>query len=176
MADSIKGKAYNAYSGDLRRGILLHRKIDSFTDSHPIAFKSSHRLFKKYRHYSGVIVDVFYDHFLAKNWADYHPDKLADYTADFYALLKQHHAILPPNVQRFYPYMIAQNWLLSYAEILGIERILTQMNNRVINTVKLNESIVELRENYALFEAEFREFFPALQDYVLQEKQRLQEV
>ena len=70
MADSIRGNSYENYPEEIKKGILLHRSIDSFTDMHPVYRKSKHRLHEKYGHYSGVIMDIFYDHFLAKNWAN----------------------------------------------------------------------------------------------------------
>jgi len=173
MADSIKGKQYQNYSGDLKNGILLHRKIDSFTDSHPLVFQSTHRLFEKYGHYNTVIVDVFYDHFLAKNWKDYHRENLADYVRDFYRLLEVNFNRLPKNVQRFFPYMKAQNWLLSYADIPGIRQILYQMNKRVKNGVRLDESVDELQMYYTDFEWEFKNFFPDIEAYVAREIEKL---
>lgn len=166
VADSIKGKDYEDYPHGIKNGILLHREIDTFTDSHPIVFKSSHRLFIKYGHYSTVITDVIYDHFLAKNWKDYHHQNLAEYVAGFYQLLENNFEVLPKRVQNFYPYMKAQNWLLSYAQISGLEHILFQMNGRVKNDVKLNESVVELRKYYTDFEQEFTEFFVDLEAFV----------
>ena len=79
MADSIRGNSYENYPDEIKKGILLHRSIDSFTDMHPVYRKSKHRLHEKYGHYSGVIMDIFYDHFLAKNWANYSNKKLEEY-------------------------------------------------------------------------------------------------
>lgn len=173
MADSIKGKNYNNYKGNLRKGILLHRKIDSFTDSHPLVKKSSHRLFKNYRHYNGVIIDVFYDHFLAKNWQDYSSKDLEDYVQNFYTLLKNNLDRVPKNIRHMYPYMVAENWLYNYRKIEGIEHILFQMNNRVKGNFNIHHSIDELQNNYDLFESEFKAFFPKIQDYVEQVKAEL---
>ena len=94
MADSIRGKSYEVYERDIKRGILLHRAIDSFTDMHPIYRQSKHRLHSKYGHYSGVIMDIFYDHFLAKNWSLYSKTPLEEFTTDFYILLETNYEIL----------------------------------------------------------------------------------
>lgn len=169
MADPIKGKDYEQYSGDFRRGILLHRKIDSYTDSHPIVYKSSHRLFDQFRHYNGVINDVFYDHFLAKNWHQYHNQDLATYVQDFYELLEENFEILPSSIQRFFPYMKAQNWLLSYQEVTGIEKILKQMSGRVKGDFNLNEAVSILQDNYSAYETEFTLFFKEIRSYVQRE-------
>lgn len=173
MADSIKGKDYKNYKGNLRKGILLHRKIDSFTDAHPIVQKSAHRLFKKYRHYNGVIVDIFYDHFLAKNWCDYAVSDLADYVQDFYTLLGNNLKRVPDNIQHLYPYMVDQNWLYNYRKVDGIEQILCQMNNRVKGDFKIHQSIANLKLHYKEYETEFTKFFPQIVDYVEQAKEEL---
>lgn len=173
IADSVKGKAFKKYPQAIQNGIKLHREIDTFTDSHPIVFESKHRLFKKYRHYSSVIVDVLYDHFLAKNWQDYHPTRLNVYTEDFYLLLKYNFEALPKRVQNFYPYMVSDNWLLSYAEIDGIEKILTQMNHRVKGKTQLHESVKELKEFYPEFESEFTAFFSDLEEFVKLKKKEI---
>ncbi len=170
MADPIKGKAYEKYSGDIQKGILLHRAIDTFTDTHPIVRQSAGRLFEKFRHYNGVIVDVFYDHFLAKNWKTYHPQPLADYTEGFYQLLATNLAILPASVQRFFPYMKQQNWLLSYRDISGIEKALRNMSTRIRGGYQLDDSIVVLNKHYAEFEHEFKTFFPEIMAYVRKKK------
>jgi acyl carrier protein phosphodiesterase len=93
-ADPIKGKKYKSLPLEMQKGVLLHRKIDSFTDSHAIVYKSAHRFFEKYGHYNGVIMDVFYDHFLAKNWNKYSPVPLAEYVDRFYKLLEIHFDLL----------------------------------------------------------------------------------
>ena len=94
MADGIKGKKYLKYPEGIQKGILIHRWIDSYTDSHTITKQSTKRLHAKYGHYSGVIVDILYDHFLAKNWHQYHEQSLETYVDDFYELLKTHHHLL----------------------------------------------------------------------------------
>ena len=104
VADSIKGKKYLSYPTEIKKGILLHRKIDTTTDAHPSFRKSTKRLHEKYGHYSGIIVDIFYDHFLAKNWTDYSDIPLEDYIQSFYKLLRDNFDILPENIQKMGPY------------------------------------------------------------------------
>mgnify|MGYP003108988047 FL=1 len=162
IADGIKGKRYQKYPSKIQKGILLHRFIDSYTDSHPIVRQSTARLHKNYSHYSGVIVDILYDHFLAKNWNDYHPQPLDAYVDDFYEMLRTNFEILPTRIQRMMPYMISDNWLLSYASIKGISTILTQMNHRTKNRAKMNFAVLELEEFYTEFETEFTSFFAEL--------------
>lgn len=165
MADSIRGNHYLDYPEEIKKGILLHRYIDTFTDAHPIYRKSKHRLHEKYGHYSGVIMDIVYDHFLAKNWATYSDQKLEEYADSFYKLLQNNYAILTEKTQGMLPYMMGRNWLVSYASMAGLEMILFQMDHRTKNRVHMHEAIVEIQEFYTEFEEEFTLFFKELQQH-----------
>lgn len=162
MADSIRGSQYLDYPNSLQKCILLHRHIDSFTDAHPIYRKSKHRLHEKYGHYSGVIMDIAYDHFLAKNWSKYSYEKLEDYAADFYQLMQDNYEILTERTKGMLPYMIGRNWLVSYATIAGLEMILFQMDYRTKHRAHMQEAIVEIQDFYTEFESEFFQFFEEL--------------
>ena len=162
MADSIRGSQYLDYPNAIQKGILLHRHIDSFTDSHPIYRKSKHRLHEKYGHYSGVIMDIAYDHFLAKNWSKYSNEKLEDYAADFYKLMQDNYEILTERTKGMLPYMIGRNWLVSYATIAGLEMILFQMDYKTKHRAHMQEAIVEIQYFYTEFESEFFHFFEEL--------------
>jgi acyl carrier protein phosphodiesterase len=165
MADSIHGRDYNQYQTEIRKGILLHRSIDSFTDMHPIYRQSKHRLHEKYGHYSGVIMDIFYDHFLAKNWNGYSEIKLETYTQTFYKLLQNNCDLLTDKAKVILPNMLERNWLVSYATIEGLQIILFQMDHRTKNRVSMHESIVELQHYYNEFEVEFTLFFEELRQH-----------
>ena len=156
IADSIKGSKYNSYPVEIQKGILLHRQIDTITDAHPAFRKSTKRLHKNYGHYSGIIVDIFYDHFLAKNWSDYSDIPLDAYIQTFYKLLRDNFDILPANIQKMAPVMIEGNWLLIYAELEGIDRVLAGMNRRTKNRSGMDKAGQELKEFYTLFEADFK--------------------
>ena len=165
MADSIRGHSYDDYEGEVRKGILLHRSIDSFTDMHPVYRQSKHRLHEKYGHYSGVIIDIFYDHFLAKNWSAYSNEKLEVYADTFYHLLKDNYEILTERVKNMIPYMFARNWLVSYATIDGLQMIMFHMDHRTKNRVDMHESMIELKQYYTEFEHEFTLFFEELRQH-----------
>ena len=156
MADSIKGSKYSSYAPEIQKGILLHRQIDTATDAHPAFRQSTKRLHKNYGHYSGIIVDIFYDHFLAKNWADYSDVPLANYIESFYTLLRKNTDVLPENIKKMAPVMMKGNWLLTYADLEGIDRVLGGMNRRTKNRSGMDKAGDELREYYSLFEADFK--------------------
>ncbi|NQZ43664.1 MAG: DUF479 domain-containing protein [Flavobacteriaceae bacterium] len=162
FADHIRGNKFGHFPDKIQKGIRLHREIDTFTDAHPIAKQSSKRLHQNYSHYSRVIVDIFYDHFLAKNWASYSETTLAVFVDDFYDLLERNFNMLPLGTQRMLPYMVADNWLYNYANLDGISRVLNGMNRRTQNRSKMNHAIVDLETHYEAFEGEFTAFFKEL--------------
>ncbi len=162
IADGIRGKRYKKYPRGIQKGILLHRQIDTFTDAHPTVRQSTKRLHKNYGHYSGVIVDILYDHFLAKNWKQYSNIPLDLYIDQFYNLMTENLDILPSRIQNMLPHMIAGNWLLSYAKIEGIQKVLDGMNRRTKLKSGMNTATVELKEFYTEFETEFTSFFAEL--------------
>lgn len=164
IGDFVKGRNFAVrFESEIARGIELHRSIDEFTDSHKVVAMSKDRLRPKYRHYAGVIVDVFYDHFLARNWNNYHPVLLPDYAERSYRILNEHHEFLPERVQQILPYMEKGNWLVNYARVEGIQRVLTGMARRTRFDSKMDESVNELLQSYDDFKHEFELFFPDLQ-------------
>lgn len=165
MGDTLHGHKPEEFPDDIRKGILLHRAIDSFTDSHPVFRQSTKRLHPAYHHYAGVIVDIFYDHFLAKNWAKYHDMSLEDFAAHFYRLLEQNTGVITERTKNIMPHMIAHNWLASYATIDGIARILAQMDHRTKYKSGMGNSVKELQEFYTEFEEEFTLFFEDVQAF-----------
>jgi acyl carrier protein phosphodiesterase len=163
IGDFVKGRnLHDRFDHDVVRGIELHRSIDEFTDGHPVVIESKKRLRSKYRHYAGVIVDVFYDHYLAVNWSDYHPVPLPQYAANTYQTLNDHHSLLPTDVQHLLPYMIHGNWLVNYGKVEGIQRALTGISRRTKFDSRMDESVNDLREFYDEFGHEFTLFFPEL--------------
>jgi len=163
--DAVKGKHYKHFPLAMQAGIQLHREIDTFTDAHPIVRQSTKRLHKNYSHYSGIIVDIFYDHFLAKNWDVYSHTPLEDYVDDFYTSLNRNFKMLPERFKKLTPIMIESNWLLSYANIEGIQSVLNGMNRRTKGLSKMNKATTELRAHYSEFQHDFTEFFSELIDF-----------
>lgn len=159
MADGIRGKQFEHFPEDVQKGILLHRFIDTYTDSHDIFRKSTKRLHERYHHYAGVIVDIVYDHFLAKNWKKYSDEKLELFVNRFYHSLHDNYEILTEKTQGLMPYMIERNWLVSYRTTEGIQHILTQMDRRSKNVSRMQFAVEELTEFYDEFEEEFTLFF-----------------
>ena len=162
IADAIKGNNYKHLPEEIQKGIILHREIDSFTDANEIVRKSKRRLHERYRHYDGVIIDILYDHYLAKNWANYSQTALKEYTQDFYIILTNNYDLLPEKTKHLMPYMIQDDWLYNYSSLDGIERVLQGMNRRTKNKSQMHLAIEDLKINYTSFENDFEEFFKQL--------------
>lgn len=162
IADAVKGKSYKKFSKEIQVGILLHRHIDTYTDTHPIVKKSMRRLNPRYRHYNGVIIDILYDHFLAKNWHNYSEIPLDIYAKNTYNFLNKNINLFPERIQYMLPFMIQYNWLETYATLEGIERVLIGMNKRTKEVSQMHLAIHDLKEFYTKFEEDFTLFFKEL--------------
>ena len=162
LGDFVKGAAKNNFSPIIQRNIELHRSIDSFTDAHPIVRASKTVVSAERRRFAGVLLDIFFDHYLAKHWNSFSQIELPSFTTNVYAALQQHHEILPERLQRMLPFMRAENWLGSYARIEWIEVTLQRMARRLTKGDPLASGIAELHKNYDRFETDFLAFFPDL--------------
>jgi len=159
MGDFIKGPVPATLSAGVAAGVRLHRAIDSFAEGHPAFRASRARVSPARRRVAGVMVDMFYDHFLARHWTDYQPgEALEDFTTRQYALLAALGPELPARLARLLPAMRADDWLASYREVAAVALALDRMAARLTRANPLPGSGEELRRDYAGFEADFRAF------------------
>ncbi len=173
IADHIKGNNYLGFSNEIQKGIFLHREIDTFTDAHKIVRISKRRLHKRYRHYDGVIIDIFYDYFLAKNWADYSEIPLDVYTKSIYQLFDKIKYDLPTKSQNFIKYMIEYDILFNYQNKTGIAKVLKGVNNRTKGVSQMNLAIEDLDKMEEELETDFKLFFKEL---ILFSNEKLKEI
>ena len=166
IADHVVGKHYEGYSEDIIKGIVLHRDIDGFTDSHPLVEKGKVRLRPIYHKYSPVIIDIFYDHFLAVYWKDYSKIPLREYSDFCYKTVMKDSSILPLGIQKMMPYMIEYDWLYNYSNFEGIGKVLTGMSRRARFKSNMELSINNLKKDYDIYANEFKEFFPEIMAFV----------
>ncbi|MEE9407612.1 MAG: acyl carrier protein phosphodiesterase [Polaribacter sp.] len=162
IADHISGNNYNGFSKEIQQGIFLHREIDTFTDAHEVVRKSKRRLHERYKHYDGVIIDIFYDYFLAKNWSDYSAIPLDVYTNSIYNLFDEIKEELPIKSQNFIKYMIEYNILFNYKNKEGIEKVLKGVNQRTKGKSKMDLAIKDLNALETELEEDFTLFFKDL--------------
>ena len=163
IADSIQGNRFEGLTEGIIKGITLHRKIDTYTDAHPVFLTSKHRFSKDFDKYSGVLMDIIYDHYLAKNFEQYSPISLQKYADGVYNILKNNYDFLPEHAKRFYGYMTERNTLFHYSSIEGIQTVLTHLSSRIRNRFELQLAIPILEANYKEIEEEFFIFFDDLQ-------------
>lgn len=169
LGDFVNKTEDGNFENSINKGIYMHRKLDSFTDSHPVFLKSKSRISSSNRRFAGLLIDMFYDHFLAKNWSQYSKLSLEEYTINFYKILEKYSSCLPHKLRTVMPAMINENWLLSYKETIGIEKALERISKRLsLPDNLLAAAINELDCNYGDFENDFNTFFPAAIEYANQ--------
>lgn len=159
IADHVRGNQLSMFPSEVIEGIYLHREIDSFTDSH-VCFKNSKRFFYKgFEKHSGILVDMYFDYFLAKNFNQYHSLKLPDFTKKVYSVYQQHYSLLPNGSQRFLGYAIQNNIYTAYAQLEGIEKVLNHLSHRIKHNVALDQSIDLFKKHETELQKYFDDFF-----------------
>ena len=144
----------------VRQGIWLHRRIDSFTDAHPLIAMSRTRVSPERRRYAGIMIDMFYDHLLARHWDRFAEQPIGDFTARMYPLLRAQRAVIPASAWPAIDHMTEHDWLGSYARMASLHRALDNIALRLRRTNPLPGSASELEQDYAGFEADFLAFMP----------------
>jgi acyl carrier protein phosphodiesterase len=169
LGDFVKGALDGSYPRVVREAILLHRAIDRYTDSHPVPLASRLLVSPARRRFAPILVDVFYDHFLARCWGEFCDIPLPQFSAYVYEALLARPSLLPARLQWVAPRMAADDWLGAYAALDGIDAAVNGIARRMQRfprAAALRGGGDELRANYAAFEHDFRSFFPQLIQHV----------
>jgi len=166
MADAVKGRSWEKYALDLQSGILLHRQIDDFTDKHPLVRQSKAVIREQYGLYSGVVTDIYFDHFLAVEWENYSDTSLVNFSRHVYGILSRHFTMLPARIKYILPFMIAQNWLNSYASPRELKRIFYNMDRRTGFRSGMKTAVAVMETHYETLQQNFRDFYPQLEQRV----------
>lgn len=162
IADHIKIKDTGYLPEEIRRGVILHRRIDNFTDSHPLFVKSKRNFYDGFERYSGVLVDIYYDYLLAKNFSKFSDIDLKPFTQNLYVVLQNNREHLPISSIGFLDYVIKNNTFYEYSKIEGIELVLKHLSYRINHGIFLNESLPLFLANEKSIEVDFMEFLPDL--------------
>ncbi len=168
IADAIKGKSYLKFRQDIIFGILLHRDIDTFTDRHEIVKNSRAKIREHFGKFSGIVVDIYYDHFLARNWEQYHSVELVRYSTYIYLILAKRFLLLPSRIKRLLPFLIGQNWLVGYANLNDLQRVFNGMDRRTGYVSGMENAVKILNEKYDSLYLDFKEFYCELEKYSIQ--------
>lgn len=167
LGDFVKPHSGSQFSAEIEAEIVTHRKVDVFTDSHPIVLQAKQLFEGPSRRYAGILLDVFYDQVLATSWDKYAGVPLDGFIQRFYAALERQAHILPENVARMAPHMIEQDWIGSYREYAGVEIAVRRISTRLSrNGDVMRAGLVDLERNYAALAAGFHDFFPELIAFV----------
>lgn len=162
IGDYVKGNNFLKYPGKIREGIILHRRIDSFTDRHEL-FREVKKLYRgEFGLYSGVVTDLIFDHFLASGWENYHPLTLRRFARKTHAILLKNVFYLPSRVQGFLPVLIKNRRLESYAQKEGIQQSLEIMSRHTSLPPKARLAIEIMDANYPFIETHFNKFMGEL--------------
>jgi acyl carrier protein phosphodiesterase len=170
LGEYVKGGLKGRLPEGIEQGILLHRKIDSYTNYHPIAAVSRNRISPVRRRFAGIIIDVGYDHFLSQNWNKFCRIDLADFTATVYEALLPLEYLLPEQPRRALPRLVRENWLMQWRSLEGVAKTLDRISARINCQDTLPGAIEEIQENYDILEADFLSFFPDLIQYAVRMK------
>lgn len=165
MGDFVKGRIGDGYPDRIRTGIALHRGIDSFAQQHPLFNLSRKRIDPDYRLWRGVLVDVFYDHFLATEWDLWSREPLDSYLQRIREVVEARHNWLPESMKPLVP-VIFDELLPSYLEITGIGRALERMSRRVRRPNPLAGAETELVRLYSGLRQDFSLFMPEASQFV----------
>jgi len=174
IGDFVKGSHFNDYPNGIRDGIILHRKIDSFTDSHALVNETVVLLRPTFGRYSGIIADMYFDYFLAVNFKTYsHRKSLQVFSHRFYFFAFLNYRYLPHKVKRFIFHFTGTNRLYKYGSLDGLRRSLEIMAIHKISAIDPDKTIAFLVDNREVLEYKFQRFFPELVEYVNTEKQSI---
>lgn len=166
LPDLVRASELDGISEQFVPGIRLHRLIDSYTDSHPVFRQSASLIDGPLRRYASILVDLFYDHFLACEWSSYSPIPLAEVVGDFHQSIDSFRLELPESVYERLAQIRDEGYLLSYSTERGIAAALSRVSSRLRRPVDLAAGVEQLRTHYDLFAADFRDFYPQLTRHI----------
>jgi acyl carrier protein phosphodiesterase len=162
IADDIKGKRYLEFEERVQQGILLHRFVDHYTDTHPVCLELRAAIRPDLGLFSSIAIDVIFDHFLSIHWHKYSDHNRNDFIQSMYKSLHGYQSTMNEKRKYLYNKMVEHDWLSRYNTLDGIELTLTQMSNRISGSEKLLKAMEILEKNKKIFEESFEIFFPKL--------------
>jgi acyl carrier protein phosphodiesterase len=166
LGDKIKGTTYHKYNPEIVKGILLSKKINAFISDHSSFKNSQSRLNPKFRKHAKHILDVFYDHFLARSWSDYSEISLDEYSEEVCHLLLKRYRIMPYKLKLIFPYIEGSNWIANFATVKGAHASMRELINIGVFRASIEYSIIELTEKYNQYKEDFTILFADLINFV----------
>jgi acyl carrier protein phosphodiesterase len=162
LPDLTRVSSVEGFPAEMRRGVEQHRRIDAFTDAHAIVRRSMARLGPEFRRYSGILTDIFYDHFLSRDWHQHCATPLREYVAEFYGCLDAHRLAIPREAWERLRHIREADYLSCYGDLADVTEVLRRLSHRLRRYFDLSAAVPMLRQHYDFFHADFRTFFPEL--------------
>lgn len=162
IGDFVKGSDYKQYPEEVQHGILMHRFIDDYTDKHSLVHDAKRLLGTSYGHYNGVIIDIFYDYFLASNWNAFSAISLNDFITNSYNVLNKYQEDMPFSAQYAYRHMVKNDWLNRYTNLVGLKKTFLGLNAYLKRETGMEKSIHDLIDQKEIFNQNFLAFYPQL--------------
>lgn len=166
LGDLLRNREIRKLPEPIREGVRLHRKIDIYTDTHPVVRQSTRRLHARHGKYASVLVDIYYDFFLSRNWDQFNTEPLPVFTQQIYQQLLQYQEVMPERTQQYLQAMVRGDWLMNYATYEGMADTFARMTRRVSNPALFSGAVDSLKQHQALLEEDFLIFFPDILGYV----------
>lgn len=173
LGDFVKGRPEGRFAAPVVRGIRLHRAVDTFTDEHPVVCRALERIAPERRRFAGIAIDMAFDHFLARGWAEEAPADFDALRAHAYAVLRAREADLPPRLRRILPSLTDDDWLGSYAAFDGVAFALHRMSRRLSRPNALGTTAEDIRHAYDDLARDFEAFWPEARAFAHAEQRRL---
>lgn len=170
IGDFVKGSELNNYPEEVRKGIIIHREIDRFTDNHPKVKRDISLIRNNLGRYSPIAIDIYYDYLLCKNWNDFHSKPLLDFTERSYSIIESNKNLLPDKCRHMFTYMKRDNWLYNYRLKEGINRALIGLSKRTTYESNLNLALPIIEQHEETIEADYISFFTQLYNHILTNK------
>lgn len=175
MGDFVRGRLKDRFPPRVKAGIRLHRAVDAYTDAHPVHRQSRTRLAPPFRRYAPILVDIYYDHFLACHFQRFHDQPVEEFSSGVYDALERHRDILPVTLRRLAPIWRHRDLLAAYADVAVIDEVLVGISKRLTRDNPVHRGGGCLREHYQGFEADFLAFFPDLLGFAREKRRHLAE-
>ena len=168
LADFIRKAEDSHYPPEVQRGIDLHRQIDYYTDHHPLVVQGTRRLRRIHSHYAPVVIDIFYDYLLCRNWSRFDDRSLAEFSTWAYAALLEQADWLPQPLARQLRHMVAGDWLTGYGDPERLAGVFARLRRRMSRPQLIDGVMETLEREKPALEAEFLAFFPQAIEFVCQ--------
>lgn len=172
IGNTAKANYLEKYNMEILKGIAMDMQIRVFAENHPAFYRSNQRIQTKYSKYSTFLVNIFYDHLLAKNWDKYSRISLENFSDQIYQIVLENISLYPYKIRKFSPEMISKKWITGMTSIEGTHQYIKMVSKTERFTTNLDQCLTGLMENYQEFSNDFEQYFKALCQFMEDEARK----